>query len=92
MLVGAESVVLVRFLFSLCFELLKTLYQCHKQLHEYRCDDWCCLMSFLIKSYNHNVEMGLKVSLKKLLCVSFRSLSPSIFHGCICFEEMLDHL
>lgn len=64
-LVRAEPVVLVRFLFSLPLELLKTLYQCHKLLHEYRCDDWCCLMSILIKSYNCNVEMGPKVFSKE---------------------------
>jgi len=61
MLVGVESVVLVRFLFSLPFELSKTLCQCHKQLHECGWDGWCCLMSVLVKSYNHNVEMGLEV-------------------------------
>lgn len=67
-----------RFLFNWPFKLPKILCRRHKQLHGYRCDDWCCLMSILIKSYNHSVEMGLKVSLKrgKLLCISFRSVFP----------------
>lgn len=56
-LVGVEPVVLGRFLFNLPLEL-KTLYQRHKQLHEYRCDGWFFLMSVLIKSYNRNVEKG----------------------------------
>lgn len=51
--------------------------------------------AILIKFYNCNIEMGLK---EKGNCSVFRSdlfppLLSSVFHGRICFEEMLgDHI
>lgn len=63
---------------SICLWLPQAPWQCHNQLPEHRCDACCCSTSFLIKSYNHNDEVRLEVSLRteKMLCIPFRYVSP----------------